>query len=66
MEDLVGKTIRVLGLDCGCCPTDARWIGHTGKVTKVNQTPDGWQIWVDGMSVSLLSDCDAWEVVDGQ
>ncbi len=65
MEDLIGKTIKVTNIDVGACPNDSRWVGHIGKVRDVTKSPWGYQIWVEGMSVSLLSESDSWEVVNG-
>ena len=64
MEELIGKKIRVTSMAVGCCPNDSRWIGHEGTVERVTKSPWGYQIWVSGMSVSLLSESDSWEVIE--
>ena len=62
-NELVGKTIRVVDIDPGTSPQDIKWIGHEGKVKSVNKSPWGYQIWVENMSVALLSESDKWEIV---
>ena len=62
-ESLVGKTIKVLIMG-EATEQDRRYEGHIGKVLRVTQSPWGWQIWVEGMSLAVLSEADTWEVIE--
>lgn len=62
-EELVGKTIKVLSMG-EATEQDRRYEGHIGKVLRVTQSPWGWQIWIEGMSLAVLSEADTWEVIE--
>lgn len=62
-ESLVGKTIKVLSMG-EATEQDLRYEGHIGKVLRVTQSPWGFQIWVEGMSLAVLSEADTWEVIE--
>lgn len=71
MDDLIGKKIKIIHIETGCAPNDKRWEGYVGRVTDVKDVPDCLsgapntkQIWVEGMSVSVLTDVDRYEVVN--
>ena len=61
-RDLIGKTIKVLSMG-EATEQDRRYEGHIGKVRNVTKSPWGWQIWVEGMSLAVLSEADTWEVL---
>lgn len=63
MESLVGKTIKVLSMG-EATEQDRRYEGHIGKVLRVTQSPWGFQIWLEGMSLAVLSEADTWEVIE--
>ena len=43
---------------------DHRYEGYIGKVLRVTQSPWGFQIWLEGMSLAVLSEADTWEVIE--
>jgi len=62
VSDLVGKTIKVVKM-ADADERDRRYEGYVGKVSSVTESPWGWQIWIEGMSLALLSEVDTWEVL---
>lgn len=64
MEELVGKTVKVVKIEPGFCAADKRWEGTVGKVKKVSNTSFGYQLWIEGMPVAVLADSDEWAVVE--
>jgi hypothetical protein len=62
-EALVGKTIKVLSMG-EADEKDRRYEGHIGKVLRVTLSPWGFQIWLEGMSLAVLSEVDTWEVIE--
>lgn len=63
VESLVGKTIKVLSMG-EADEKDRRYEGHIGKVLRVTKSPWGWQLWLEGMSLAVLSEVDTWEVIE--
>lgn len=62
VSDLVGKTVKVVKM-ADADERDRRYEGYVGKVSSVTESPWGWQIWIEGMSLALLSEVDTWEVL---
>ncbi len=63
VEELIGKTIKVISMG-EATEQDRRYEGHIGKVLRVTQSPWGFQIWLEGMSLAVLSEADTWEVIE--
>ena len=62
-ESLVSNTTKVVSMG-EAIEQDLRYEGHIGKVLRVTQSTWGFQIWIEGMSLAVLSETDTWEVLD--
>lgn len=65
MKNLVGKRIKVIHINNGTNDLtkgkDAkRWDGYIG----ICRCANSMGIWLEGMSVSILPDCDKYEILD--
>lgn len=64
MDNIIGKKIKVITIG-GDYEGDRRWEGHEGVCKHVNLMPNGeYQIWLEGMSIGLLTSVDTYEVIE--